>query len=82
MESKDELKNIDIKNRTSCYIDDTMAVKGVDFRDILLDIKSYRYENPTKPLWDQSCHRVKVILKRILTISSQKSELIHIIFYL
>ena len=50
MESKDELKNIDIKNRTSYYIDDTMAVKGVDFRDILLDIKSYRYENPTKPL--------------------------------
>ena len=50
MESKDELKNIDIKNRTSCYIDDTMAVKGVDFRDILLGIKSYRYENPTKPL--------------------------------
>ena len=56
IESKDELKNIDIKNRTSYYIDDTMAVKGVDFRDILLDKKSYRYENPTKTLWDQSCH--------------------------
>ena len=46
MESKDELKEIDIKNRTFYYFDDIMRVKGIDFSDILLDEKLYKtYEN-------------------------------------
>ena len=41
MESKDELKEIDIKNRTCYYFDDIMRVIDIDFNDILLDKKSY-----------------------------------------
>ena len=39
MESKDKLKDVDIKNRTCYYFDDIMTVRGIDFRDILLDEK-------------------------------------------
>ena len=35
MESKDELKEIDIKNRTCYYFDDIMRVIDIDFSDIL-----------------------------------------------
>ena len=42
MESKDELKKFDIKNRTCYYFDDIMKVKDIDFKDILLDEKSYK----------------------------------------
>ena len=41
MESKDELKEIDIKNRTCYYFDDIMSVKDFDLRDILLAEKLY-----------------------------------------
>ena len=40
MESKDELKEIDVKNRT-CYFDNIMRVGGISFSDILLDKKSH-----------------------------------------
>ena len=47
MESNDELKEIDIKNRTCYYFDDIMKVGKFDFDNILLDKKSYKnsYEN-------------------------------------
>ena len=40
MDSKDELKETDIKNGT-CYFDDIMWVIDIDFTDILLYEKSY-----------------------------------------
>ena len=46
MESKDELKEIDIKNRTCYYFDDIMTDKDIYSGDILLDKKSNNtYEN-------------------------------------
>ena len=41
MESKDELKEIDIKTRTCYYFDDIMTVGSINFSDILLDKKSH-----------------------------------------
>ena len=35
MESNDELKNIDIKNRPSKYLDDIIEIKDFDFHSIL-----------------------------------------------
>ena len=37
MVNKDGLKEIDIKNRTCYYLDDTMRVIDIDFNDICLD---------------------------------------------
>ena len=46
MESKDELKETDIKNRTCYYFDDVMRATDIDFIDILLYEKLYKtYEN-------------------------------------
>ena len=46
MESKTELKEIDIKIRTWYYFDDLMRDTDVYFGDILLDEKSYKtYQN-------------------------------------
>ena len=42
MDSIDELKEIDIKNRTCSYFDDIMRVIDIDFNNILLDEKSYK----------------------------------------
>ena len=46
MESNDEFKEIDLKNRMCCYFDDMMRVGDFDF-DILLNEKSYEnsFEN-------------------------------------
>ena len=43
MESKDGLKEVDIKNCTCYYFDDIMRVRDrdIDFSDILLEIDSY-----------------------------------------
>ena len=41
MESKDELKEIDIKNRTCYYFDNTIKDRDIYYVDILLDAKSY-----------------------------------------
>ena len=40
-ESKNELKKINIKNRTCYYFDDIMKVEDIDVNNILLDEKSY-----------------------------------------
>ena len=46
MESKDEFKEIDVKNCRCYYFDDIMRVIDIDFSDNLLDEKSYKtYEN-------------------------------------
>ena len=47
MESKDKLKETDIKNRTSYYFDDTIRNLDIDFDNTLLNEKSHRnkYEN-------------------------------------
>ena len=42
MDSKDELKEIDIKNRTCYYFDDIMRVIDIDFNNILFYEKSYK----------------------------------------
>ena len=42
MESKDELKEIDFKNRTCCYFDDTMRVRDISFDNILSNKKSHK----------------------------------------
>ena len=39
MESKDELKEIDINNHTCYYFDDIMRAIDIDFSDILLNEK-------------------------------------------
>ena len=41
MESKDKLKEIDIKNRTCYYFHDIITVKDSDLNDILLGKNSY-----------------------------------------
>ena len=54
MESKDELKETDIKNRTCYCFDDITRVIDIDFNDILLNKKSYKtYENIL--IYDISC---------------------------
>ena len=42
MESKNKLKEIDIKNRTCYYFDDIMRVTDVDFNNILLEENLYK----------------------------------------
>ena len=42
MESKDKLKETDIKNRTCYYSDDIMRVTDGDFNNILSDKTSYK----------------------------------------
>ena len=57
MESKNELKEIDIKNRVCCYFDDTINGKKINFCNILLDKKLYEnisvysisYKTPVDP---------------------------------
>ena len=44
MESKDELKETDIKNRTCYQFDDIMRVTDIDFSDILLNEKSFTFK--------------------------------------
>ena len=47
MESKDELKEIDIKNRTCYYFDDIIRFwdRDIDFSEILLDKKLSKVNN-------------------------------------
>ena len=46
MESKEKLKDIDIKNHTCYYFDDIMRVADIDFDNILFGKKSHNtYKN-------------------------------------
>ena len=42
MESKNELKGINIKNHTCYYFDDIIKIKESDLNNILIDKKSYK----------------------------------------
>ena len=42
MESKEELKKINIKNRTCYYFDDIMKVEDINVNNTLLDEESYQ----------------------------------------
>ena len=42
MESKNELKEIDIKNCTCYYFDDIIKAIDINFNDMLLDEKLYK----------------------------------------
>ena len=49
MESKDELKEMEIKNHRCYYFDDIMKKIDIDFSNIMLNEKSYKtYENILK----------------------------------
>ena len=58
MESKDELKEIDIKNRTCHYFDDIMGAWDIDidtdFSGILIDEKLYKERNENILIYDMS----------------------------
>ena len=57
MESKDELKEIDIKNHI-CYHFDVIIIfwdRGIDFSDILLDEKLYKEKYENILFYDISC---------------------------
>ena len=61
IESKDELKKIDIKTRTCDYFDDIMRVVDIDFDNNLLNEKSNKiyeiifiYDIHTMLLWVQN----------------------------
>ena len=41
MESKNEFKNTDIKNRTRYYFDYILKIKDIDFDNIVLDKNFY-----------------------------------------
>ena len=41
MESNDNSKDIDIKNRTCCFFDDVIKIEILDFNNILINDKSY-----------------------------------------
>ena len=43
MESKDKLKEIDVKNRTCYYFDDIKGARDVDFSEILSDEKYIKH---------------------------------------
>ena len=58
MESKNVLKEIEIKNRTSYYFDDIMRAWNIDietdFSGILLDEKLYKEKNQNILIYDIS----------------------------
>ena len=54
MESKDELKEIDFKNRTCYYFDDIIRDLDIDFDNILLDEKSYKNKHENILIYDIS----------------------------
>ena len=58
MESKDELKERDIKSRTCYYFDDIIRFwdRDIDFSDILLDVKLYLRKRKCFNLW----HSIKI----------------------
>ena len=54
MESKDELKEIDIKNRACYYFDNIMRARDIDFSDFILDKKLYKRN--MKIFWFMTFH--------------------------
>ena len=63
MDSNNELKNLDIKNRRCYYFDDIIKIEDFDLDNILLDEKSYKnilvYNISDKILIDSKSLRVR-----------------------
>ena len=55
MESKDELKDIDIKNRMCYYFDDIIRDLDIEFDNVLLDENSYNNKYKNISIYDISC---------------------------
>ena len=54
MESKDRLKEIDIKNSTCYYFDTIIRDRDINFRNILLHKKLYKKEYENISIYDFS----------------------------
>ena len=54
MESKDKLKEVDIKNRTCCYFEEIITDRDINFDNILLDEKLYKKECENILIYDIS----------------------------
>ena len=98
MVSKEELKKTDNKNRTCHYFDDIIRDFGINFENILLDVKlhkEFRILDKIRYLilfdysyYDKICDKTKyltsekVVLQIVSIIILEESELIHMILYL
>ena len=96
--SKEELKKTDNKNRTCHYFDDIIRDFGINFENILLDVKlhkEFRILDKIRYLilfdysyYDKICDKTKyltsekVVLQIVSIIILEESELIHMILYL
>ena len=54
MESKDKLKEVNIKNRTCCYFEEIITDRDINFDNILLDEKLYKKECENILIYDIS----------------------------
>ena len=64
MESNDELKEIDIKNRICCYFDEIIRTEGFDFDNILLD------NNHMKMFWFMTFHTKPWLVLKLYVLGS------------
>ena len=79
MESQDELKENDIKNRTCHYFDDIIRFwdRDIDFSDILLDEKNYSCSSsPIEKIL--TFHNVVILIKSV--VNKNKNEYYYNIF--
>ena len=73
MESKDELKEIYIKNHTRYYFDDIIRFwdRVIDFRDILLDEKLYKENNLSKKQFMKISYKTSMGTKPLVLFEKQ-----------
>ena len=69
MKSKDELKEIDIKNCICYYFDDIMVVRNIGFSDIFLDEKNAKNTS----IYDTSCIIWSCAVQQICNILESKN---------
>ena len=77
MKSKDELKEIDFKNRMFYYVNDIIRFwdRDLEFSDILLNQKSYK-ENYENILTDNLSYKTSTAAKRVLIMFDKIDEFI------
>ena len=68
MENRDELKEVNIKNRTCYYFDVIIIIKNFDFHSILIN------ENHTKILWFKTFHRELCLVQNLCILYSMKQS--------
>ena len=68
MDTNDELKEFDIKNRTCYYLDDIIKIKDFNLDNVLIDEKSYEY------IWVYSRSYKTLIVAKHLCISYDKID--------